>query len=102
MLAVMFRNELETLPDRGQHAQAEAIDLENAERVEIVLVPFNDGAAGHGGILDGNDFAERTLGDHHAADVLREMPWEPQEFPRQLDEQLRPLRIGIESRLAQP
>ena len=37
---------------------AEHIDLQQAERVEIVLVPFDDGAVVHGGVADGHDFRQ--------------------------------------------
>ncbi len=44
----------EGLADAGEHAEPEHIHLEEAERVEIVLVPFDDGAVLHGGVADGN------------------------------------------------
>ena len=46
------RSKVEALANRRQHAQAEAIDFENAQRVEVVLVPLDDGAVGHRGVFD--------------------------------------------------
>ena len=66
--------------DAGEHAQRQAIDLEHAERVEIVLVPFDDGPARHGGVLDRHQLGERPLRDDEAADVLREMPRKTEDF----------------------
>ncbi len=64
---------VESAPDAGQHAKRENIDLENAQRIEIVLVPFDDGAVLHRRVGDGHDFIEPRAGDDEAARVLREM-----------------------------
>ena len=53
--AVMLLQQREALADAGEHAEAEHIDLEQPERVEIVLVPFDEGAVLHGGVADGHD-----------------------------------------------
>ncbi len=55
--SVMLGDQIEGLVNGRQHAEGEAIHLENAERVEIVLVPLDDGAVGHGGVLDGHRWA---------------------------------------------
>ena len=39
----------------------------------VFLVPLNDGAARHGGGLDGHDGVELAAADDHAAGVLAEM-----------------------------
>ena len=44
--------------------------LSMLERVEIVLVPLDDGAVLHGRVLDRHHLAERAPGQHEAADVL--------------------------------
>ena len=49
----------EAARERGEHAQAEEVDLEQVERGEVVLVPLDDGPARHGGRLDGDGLAER-------------------------------------------
>ena len=60
--------------DAGQHAERQDVDLENAERVEIVLVPFDDGAVRHRRVFDRHQFGQRPAGDDEAADVLRQVP----------------------------
>ena len=55
LLAVMGLDQREGLADAGEHAQAQHIHFEQAERVEIVLVPFDEGAVRHGGVADGDD-----------------------------------------------
>ena len=54
--AVMLFQQVETLADTAQHSQREHVDLENAERVQVVLVPFDGGAVFHGGIGNGHKF----------------------------------------------
>ena len=59
--------------DRGEHAEGQHIDFQQAERVEIVLVPLNYRTFGHGGVFDRHQVRQRTTRDHEAADMLREM-----------------------------
>ena len=67
---MMFGEQRQRLADTGQHAQPEAVDLEDAELVNIVLVPFDDGAVIHGRVRDRHHLAERASGDDEAADML--------------------------------
>src|SRR5579863_177861 len=71
--AVVARDELERILEHGHHAKAEQIDLDEAEVGTVFLVPLDDGAAGHGGALDGDDAIEHACADDHAAGVLAEM-----------------------------
>ena len=71
--ARLVANEVEALADRGEHAETEHVDLEKAERVDVVLVPRDDGALVHRGGLDGRDLRDVRGGEHEAADVDREM-----------------------------
>ena len=72
-LAIMLLDEVEALAQAGQHAERQHVDLQYAERVEIVLVPFDRGAVLHRGVHDRNNFVEPRAGDDEAACVLREM-----------------------------
>ena len=56
-----------------QHAERQHVDLENAERIEIVLVPFDRGAALHRRRHDRRDFVEAALRDDEAAGMLRQV-----------------------------
>jgi hypothetical protein len=57
--------------DRGQHAEREHIHLEQPERLEIVLVPLDHSALGHGRVLHRHQLGERAARDDEAADMLR-------------------------------
>ncbi len=45
--------------DRGEHAQRQHVDLEQAQLIEIVLVPLDHRALGHGGVFDRHQLAQR-------------------------------------------
>ena len=66
-------DQIERLADAGQHAQRQHIDFHDAQRVQIVLVPFDEIAVVHRGRADGHDGVEIILGQHKAADMLGEM-----------------------------
>ena len=67
---MMQSHQVERLSDTGQHPKAKDIDLENAQRVDIVLVPADDGAVLHCGVLDRDQFIKPPFGHDKAADVL--------------------------------
>ena len=60
--------------DRREHAEAEEIDLDDAEVRAIVFVPLDDDAAGHRGRFERDDFVEPSFGHDHAAGMLPEVP----------------------------
>ncbi len=96
----MARDEIEGAADAAQHAERQHVDLEHAERVEIVLVPFDDGAVRHRRVLDRHHLLERPAGDDEAADMLREMAREADELVREIERQAQ-RRLGrIEPQLA--
>ena len=96
----MLLDQGEALADAGEHAEAEHIDLEQPERIEIVLVPFDEGAVLHGGVADGHDLGQRPARQHEAADMLGEMAREAEQLLREL-EAAREQRVGrIEACLA--
>jgi len=72
-LIVVPAQQRQALAERGEHAEREHVDLENAERVEVVLVPFDGGAILHRRVHDRRDFVEGIAGDDEAAAVLRQM-----------------------------
>ena len=89
----MRLEESEALGERGQHAERQHVDLEKAERVEVVLVPFDDGAVLHRGVHDRHDLVEPVAGDDEAAAVLGQMARKAGELVRHLKRQ-RERRIG--------
>ena len=77
----MLLGELECLAQAREHAEPEHVDLEDAERVEIVLVPFDEGAVLHRAIADRHHLVEPAAGDDEAADVLGQMARKAIESP---------------------
>ena len=75
---VVFQ-QIEGLADAGEHAKRQHIDLHQAERVDVVLVPFDEGAIRHRGIADGHQFIEPLAREHEAADMLRQVARKPDE-----------------------
>ena len=47
MLVVVLVDQIEALAQGRQHAERQDVDLVDAQHVEIVLVPFDDGAVLH-------------------------------------------------------
>ena len=78
-------HEIEPAAQAAQHAEREHVDLHQAERIDVVLVPFDEGAVRHGGIADGHQFVERSAREHEAADMLREVTREADQFVGELD-----------------
>ena len=64
---------IEALAQRRQHAERQHVDLEETERVEIVLVPFDHRALVHRRVHHRRDFVEPVAGDDEAAAVLGQM-----------------------------
>ncbi len=93
-------DQVEGAADAGQHAERQHVDLEHAELVEIVLVPFDDGAVRHRRVLDRHHFLERPARDDEAADMLRQVARKAQELVREVERQAQ-VRLGrIEAHLA--
>ena len=80
----MALEEVETSPEAAQHAEREHIDLHHAERVDVVLVPFDEGAILHGGIADRHRLVEPFAREDEASDMLGEMPGKADELMGEL------------------
>ena len=74
MCQVEIRDELQGILNHSHHAEAEQVDLDDPHLGAIVLVPLNDDAAGHAGILERHHRVELPLANHHPAGMLSEMP----------------------------
>jgi hypothetical protein len=70
-LPFVISDQIQTFPDAGQHAQRKHINLHHLHRVDIVLVPFDEGAVVHRRIADRHIGVEPVLRQHIAADMLR-------------------------------
>lgn len=65
--------DVEGIFHRGEHAEAEEVDFDDAEVFAVVFIPLHDGAVGHGGGLEGDDGVEAGVADDHASGVLAEV-----------------------------
>ena len=85
-------HQVERLADAGEHPEREDIDLHQPQRVDIVLVPFDEGAVLHRAVMDRHGLVEPVLRQHEAADVLRQMA---REFEQPVDQPTQPRDLGI-------
>ncbi len=100
----MVAHQVECLADAGKHAERQHIDLHQAERVNVILVPFDEAAVGHGGMMERHGFIEPVLGEDEAADMLRQMAGKGRfkQLPHQFA-QAHDLRVGkVETGFADP
>ena len=93
--------EIERAADGREHAERKAIDLQKPERIEVVLVPLDHGAAFHRGVFDRHEAREFVARDHEAPDVLREMPRKAHEGLHQREQPPDRGVVGGEPGLAQ-
>src|SRR3546814_7603158 len=94
-------DEIKTLADTCQTAGREHIDLHEPQSINIVLVPFNEGAVLHRCIVNGYGLVQPILGQHKPAYMLRQMA---RELEKLADKPMEPdhLRIsGIKARLSE-
>ena len=92
---------LERLGDAGEHAEREHVDFQDAKRVEIVLVPFDKGAVGHGGIADGNKLLKGPARDDEAAHMLGKMARETVQRLGEMDRKGERFIFGVHADFAQ-
>ena len=81
----MLAQQIECAAHAAQHAEAEHVDLHEAQRVDVVLVPFDDLAVDHGGGLDRHEVVETILGQNEPAGMLRQMPREADQRAGEVD-----------------
>ena len=74
---------LDAVLDRGEHPEAEEVDLEEARVRTRVLVPLAELATRHCRRLHGNELDEWPRRDDHPAGVLRDVAREAGDLPRQ-------------------
>ena len=74
----------------AEHAEPEHVDLHELERVDIVLVPFDDLAIGHRGRLDRHEIVEPVVGQHEPAGMLRQMARRADQLAGKVERQAQP------------
>ena len=88
--------------DGGEHSERQAIDFQNPQFVEVVLVPLDDRTARHRRRLDRHQIAQITTRHHHAADMLAKMTGEADELTDEGREPPAGVAVGLEPRLGEP
>ena len=83
-LAVVRAQRSNALRRQVSMPSAEHVDLQQPS-VEVVLVPLDDGALLHGGVLDRHHLVEARAGDDEAADMLGEMAREADQLAGERD-----------------
>jgi hypothetical protein len=82
--AIAAAQEVESTAHAAQHAEAQHVDLHEFQRVDIVLVPFDDLTVVHGGGLDRNQLIEPVECQHEASRVLRKMARRADQLSREI------------------
>ena len=98
---VCFIDQIQAPPDGREHPQRQTIHLEDAQCIQVVLIPLHDGAAGHAGIFDRHNLAQRQVGQNHAADMLRQMAGKAQDLARRDGSTAGRGGLRVEARLGQ-
>ena len=93
-LAVVRLDQLEAVPQRRQHAQAEQVELDQAGVRAVVLVPLQHGAARHPRPLHRAHLPHWPVADHHPAGVNAQVPGQPLQLPGQAGDGLGDTRAG--------
>ena len=83
-------DQFQALANRGEHAQGQHIDLQQAEGFEIVLFPLDHRAVRHRGVLDRHEPGERTPADDETAHVLRQVSGKTLQGPGQAQQHAHP------------
>ncbi len=91
----VVRHQVEGLANGGQRPEAEQVDLEEAQGLDVVLVPLDHGAVLHRRRLDGHQLVDRQVTEEEAARVDGEMAGRVQQLVGEPGQVLvdRPLRI---------
>ncbi len=97
----MLAHQRQRLLERVEHAEAEQVDLDDAEVRAVVLVPLHDAAAGHRGRLDRHHLVEAARRDHDAARVLAQVARQTLHARRELEQARDARGRGVDARLAQ-
>ena len=66
----IFSDQIKAFANAGQHAKAKDVDLQNAQGVDIILVPFDGGAVVHRGVFNRAHLIQPSARDDEPADML--------------------------------
>ena len=102
-LALELADHVQATANGAEHAQRQHIDLHQSHGIQIILVPLDDAAIGHGRVLHRHQTRQATLGQHKSAHMLAQMPWETHQGAGQGQPMRHPpvvlASMGLEQRL---
>ena len=82
--AAVLGDQREGAADAGEHPEAQHVDLQDAQRLDVVLVPFDGVAVLHRRLGDDGELRQRAAGDDEAADMGGEVAGEAGQLLGQL------------------
>lgn len=97
----MAAQQVEAAADRAEHAEGQDIDLEQAHGVQVILVPLDDGAFGHGGVFHRHQRVQRLLANHEATGVLGQVAREADQLLGQAQDPSQDRAVRVKTTLAQ-
>ena len=80
-------HQLQALADGGQHAQGQYVHLQQAQGLDVLLVPLDYRALGHSGVLHRYQGGDGAAGDNEPPHVLGQVAGKAQDFLHQAEEQ---------------
>ncbi len=95
-------DQIEAAANGREHAQRQHIHLEQAHGVQVVLVPLDDAAVWHGGVLHGYQPCQPALCQHKAAHMLAQVPRKPDQLLGELQPLQHPAVVGWQAGFNQP
>ena len=97
-LAVVLLEEIEAQMELVECAQSQEVHLEEAQLLDAVLVPLDDGAVRHGAVLDGDQMADRLMAEQEPTGMDGEVTGKVEDLVRESEEVLVDGKLGVESR----
>ena len=101
-IAAPLAHEIEAAAQRREHAQRQHVDLEQAHVLQVVLVPLDDGAVGHGRVFHRHQPRELALRQHETAHVLAQVPGKAAQGFGQLQPLPHPQFADVHARFSRP
>ena len=98
---IMTPQKIKGFAQTTEHSQGQNIDLQNAQGVNIILIPCDDGAILHRGIFYGHKRIKPPFGNHKAPHMLAEMAGEADNLAHQIHHQAQMRVIRIKTDFAQ-
>ncbi|MCW0417502.1 hypothetical protein NB689_003256 [Xanthomonas sacchari] len=99
--AAVRAQQVQGAAQRAEHAQREHVDLHQPDQFQVVLVPLDHRALGHGRVLHRHQGVQRMLGDDEAAGMLRQVPREADQLAGEHQQPAHHRRVRVEAAFAQ-